>query len=301
MTSFDRREITTFMAVHRQGSIRAASEHLRVAPSVVSRQVAEIEARLGLRLFERSARGVLLTEAGVLVLEHCQRIIEEHGVLQEQMSNLRGLQQRHVRIHCGEGFLADFVQNGLAQVLPLSAQLHYDLAIGSTDQVVAALANGDTDIGIAYNAPDHAAIRNVTAARQPLCVIAPPDHPLMTAPEVLLADCLGWPLAMLGKGHGTTDLLNRVAADSGLALAPRLTTTSIDALRRFVIAGLGLTFLPRSSVSMELAHGLVGARELADPALSHASAHLMIRARRRLPASVARVVEALQQSMASFG
>ncbi|WP_102225816.1 LysR family transcriptional regulator [Acidimangrovimonas sediminis] len=300
MASFDRREVATFLAVNRQGSIRAASEQLGVAPSVVSRQVAEIEARLGMKLFERSVRGVALTEAGVLVLEHLRRVTEEYGVLHEQLSGLRGIQQRHVRIHCGEGFLADFVQNGLGRALADSAQVYYDLKIGSTEAVVAALANGESDIGIAYNPPATGVVRSVVQARQPLCVIAPPEHPVLALDHLSLEDCLDYPLAMLGQGHGTTDLLMRVAADSGFALGPRLTTTSIDALRRFVASGLGLSFLPRSSVSTELTHGLVAARELEDLTLSAAAAHLMVRARRRLPRSVDRLVRHLAEGMASF-
>jgi len=300
MASFDRREAAVFLAVQRQGSIRAAGEQLNVAPSVISRQVAEMEARLGLKLFERSVRGVELTEAGILVLEHLRRVTEEYGVLQEQLSGLRGIQQRHVRIHCGEGFLADFVENGLARALEEGGEVYYDLQIGSTEVVVAALANGDSDIGIAYNPPATGTVRSVVQARQPLCVIAAPGHPVLALERIGLFHCLDHPLAMLGKGHGTTDLLMRVASDSGLALAPRLTSTSIDALRRFVVSGLGLTFLPRSSVSTELAHGSVVARELEDLALSAAAAHLMVRARRRLPASVERLVTHLAAGMASF-
>jgi Transcriptional regulator len=178
--------------------------------------------------------------------------------------------------------------------------VYYDLKIGSTGAVMEALINGDTDIGIAYTPPETSAIRSVVAARQPLCVIASPGHPLAVRDRIALTDCVGFPLALLSRGHGASDLLTRVAADYGIALSPRLSTSSIDALRRFVISGLGLTFLPRASVSMELAHGLVVARDLDDLPLSHAAAHLMVRARRRLPDTVERFVKHLAAHMASF-
>lgn len=295
--TFDRRDIRIYLAVNRHGSIRAASEQLGLAPSVVSRQIAEMEAQLGVQLFERSSRGVCLTDAGNLVLEHARRVVEELGVLHEQLADLRGIQQRDVRIHCGEGFLADFVQNGLSGIMGDTASIRYDLQVGSTDAVVAALANGDTDIGIAYNPPVTGAVRTLASARHPLGVVVMPDHPLMAQASVRLADCLAFPMALLPKGHGTTDLLMRVAADSGLALSPRLMTTSIDALRRFVTSGLGVAFLPRASVMTDVAV----VRELADLALADASAHLMVRARRRLPTSVERLARHLERSMATFG
>lgn len=300
MTTLDRRDIRIYLAVHRYGSIRAASDQLGLAPSVVSRQIADLEAQLGVTLFERSSKGVRLTDAGNLVLEHARHVVEEAGFLQEQLADLRGIQQRNIRIHCGEGFLADFIRNGLAGFIADSPHVRYELLIGSTDTVVAALANGESDIGIAYNPPVTGSVRSIVSAVHPLCVVMPPGHPLADLPRVRLADCLAHPLALLPRGHGTTDLLARVASDSGLALAPQLMTTSIDALRRFVTAGLGLAFLPRASVAMDLAEGAAVVRELADLALLGATAHLMVRARRRLPASVAQLAGHLERSMASF-
>ncbi|MDB6452278.1 LysR family transcriptional regulator [Falsirhodobacter sp. 20TX0035] len=298
--TLDARDIRIYLAVHRLGSIRAAAAHLGLAPSIVSRQIADMEAELGVPLFDRTARGVTLTDAGSLVLEHARRAVEEFGILAEQLSDLRGIQQRHVRIHCGEGFLADFVQNGLAGIMAATPHVRYELRIGSTDAVVAALVNGDSDIGIAYNPPVTGAVRSVAQARHPLCAVLPPGHPLARGRQVALAECLRHPIALLPAGHGTTDLLARVASDSGLALSPRLITTSIDALRRFVTSGLGIAFLPRASVAMDLAEGAAEVRELEDLAFTGASAHLMVRARRRLPASVTALVQHLEGAMASF-
>ncbi|MDH2327420.1 LysR family transcriptional regulator [Cereibacter sp. SYSU M97828] len=295
MMTFDRRDIRIYLAVHRHGSIRAAADSLGVAPSAVSRQIAEMESQIGVALLDRTSRGVSLTDAGRLVLEHMRHVVEEAGYLTEQLADLRGIQQRDVRIHCGEGFLADFMQNGLGGFM--SAHVRYELLIGSTDAVVSALANGESDIGIAYNPPVTGAVRSIASARHPLCVVMPPGHPLAAMKAVRLADCAPFPVALLPKGHGTTDLLMRVASDSGIALRAQLMTTSIDALRRFVTAGLGLAFLPRASVAMEEA---VELRELSDAALSGASAHLMVRARRRLPASVEQLARHLEGAMASF-
>ncbi len=67
-----------------------------------------------------------------------------------------------------------------------------------------------------------------------------------------------------------------------------------------MIAGLGISFLPRFAVSTELAREAVAIRELSDPLLAEASAHLMVRARRRLPLSVERLSGFLANNMAAF-
>ncbi|MFK0684490.1 LysR family transcriptional regulator [Ochrobactrum sp. BD67] len=300
METLDAKELRMFMAVVRIGSIRGAAEHVNVAPSVVSRQIAETERKIGLPLFERNARGMALTEAGELVLEHSRRVLEEHGLLREQLGFLKGVQQRRMRILCGEGFLADILQHGLGSFVGIYPDVQYDLQLGGTQSVLDGIANGDSDIGIAYNPLTDARVRSLAISKQPLCVVAPPGHPVLAKERLELADCAGLPNALLGPGHGITQLVTRVAADRGFAISPLVETTSIDVLRRFVIAGLGISFLPRFAVSTELAREAVAIRELSDPLLAEASAHLMVRARRRLPLSVERLSGFLANNMTAF-
>jgi DNA-binding transcriptional LysR family regulator len=300
MESLDAKELRMFMAVVRIGSIRGAAEHLQVAPSVISRQIAETERVIGLPLFSRTARGMRLTEAGELVLEYGRRILEESGLLAEQLGLLHGLQQQRVRIRCGEGFLADVLQHGLGAFVKIYPDIRYDLQLGSTQDVLDAIANGDADIGIAYNPVIDTRVRSLAISRQPLCLIAQPDHPLLQKKHLQLADCNGLSCSLLSQGHGITQLVTRVSADQGIALVTLLETSSIDVLKHFVMAGLGVTFLPRFAVATELENGSVNLLELSNPAFNDASAHLLVRARRRLPASVERLGSFLAFNMTAF-
>ncbi len=301
METLDAKALRMFTAVVRTGSIRSAAEHLHVAASVVSRQIAETEKNVGLPLFERSSRGVGLTDAGRLVLEHAQRVIEDSNLLSEQLDQLRSVQQARIRICCGEGFLGDMIEHGLKSFVSIYPTVAYSLTLGSTDDVLDTVANGDTDIGIAYNPVIDTRIRSLAISRQPLCLVAPNGHPLLERKTVLLRDCLAeCRYALLSKGHGVTQLVGRVAADCGVAVAPLVETPSIDVLRRFVMAGLGVTFLPHFAVTTELTRSALGVVELSDPLLSQASAHLLVKSRRRLPASVERLASHLAVEMAAF-
>jgi DNA-binding transcriptional LysR family regulator len=300
LETIDAKGLRHFMMVVRAGSIRGAAEQLNVAPSVVSRQIADLEHFLGLPLFERTGKGVLLTEAGELVLEHAKRVIEDHGLLSEQLDNLRGMQRARVRIICGEGFVADFLHHGLRAFLAIYPGIRHTLTLGSTEGIIDAVTNGDADIGIAYNPLVDPRIRSLAIRRQPLCLVAPTDSPLLRRDDLKLADCLAQPMALLSPGHGVRQLVGRVASDVGMALTPVLETPSLDALRQFVLAGLGVTFLPRFAVSTEVARGALAASELTDPLLAEASAHLVVRSHRRLPASVERLSGCLAQEMAAF-
>jgi DNA-binding transcriptional LysR family regulator len=301
MDVLDPKALRHFLTVARIGSIRGAAEHLNLAASIVSRQIADIEHQLGLSIFERTARGVVLTEAGQLVLDHARRIFDDRGLLGEQLDQLRGVQQGRVRIICGEGFVADLVENGLPNFIRIYPTVRLTLDLGSTEVLLDSVSNGDADIGVVYNPVIDTRIKSLAISRQPLCLVAPPSHTLLTRKGLSLADCLAEPCALLMKGHGVRQLVGRVAADLGLALAPVLETGSIDVLRRFVSTGLGITFLPRFAVATETTRKTIGVADLSDPLLKEASSHLIVRARRRLPTSVDRLAGHLSQKMVAFG
>jgi DNA-binding transcriptional LysR family regulator len=300
LDALDTRALRHFLAVVRTGSIRAAAEFINIAPSAVSRQIADIEHRLGLPLFERTARGVVLTEAGQLLAEHAKRMVEDEELLREQLGHLKGIRQGLVRIYCGEGFVADMIANGLRTFAKVFPHIRFTVELAGTTGVLEAVSNGDADVGLVYNPVIDTSIRSIAIARQPLAVVAPPRHPLLERPNVSLADTLSNPCALLVQGHGVRQLVGRVAADRGLALSPVLETPSIDVLRQFVGAGLGITYLPRFAVTTELARGAVGVVELTDTLLVEASAHIIVRARRRLPVSVEQLVSHLSREMVAF-
>lgn len=299
MDFIDAKALRHFLTVVRHGSFRAAAEQLNVAPSAVSRQIADLEYEIGLPLFERTARGATLTPAGSLLLEHGRRLTEEGGLLAEELDRLKGGEQRRVAIVCGEGFVGDLIDNGLASFFTVYPHVRHALQLAGTDAIVDTIANGEADIGLVYNPPVETRIRSIAIKRQPLCMVTRTDDALLNAGRSDLASGLHRPLALLTEGHGTRQLVARMAADAGLAIAPVLETQSIDALRRFAMAG-GVTFLPHFAVANEIAAGLLGASELDDPLALQASAHLIVRAHRRLPASVDNLASHLSQNMAAF-
>lgn len=301
MKTLDAKALRMLLSVVRCRSIRSAAEQEQVAASVVSRQISEIEKNIGLPLFTRTSRGVGLTDAGQLVVEHAQRVLEDSLLLSEQLDQFRSNQALPVKICCGEGFLGDLIENALSRFVHVYPTVSYHLRLGSTDIVQESVANGDVDLGIAYSPAIDPRIKSLAISRQPMCLIAPLGHPLLERKDLVLSQCLtGTHYALLDKGHGVAQLVSRVAVEAGLAVSPMLATPSIDALRRFVTAGLGVTFLPIFAVTAEIKQGLLGAVELNDPLLTEASSHLMVKARRRLPNTVERLGSFLASEMSAF-
>lgn len=293
------RALRYFLAVVRAGSVRGAAEALHVAPSAVSRQVAELEAHHGTALLERLPRGVAPTEAGRILAEHAERQAEEAAFLEDRLRQLRGAPQGTVRLRCGAGFLADLLENGLAGFATAHPGVSYRVALGTTGEILRAVAEGEADLGLAYNPPAHVGVVSRRLAPQPLAALLPPDHALAVdgAPRPLRAFAT-LPAALPPEDHGVRRLLARVEADEGFRLSPQLETEAFELQRRFVRAGLGVAFLPGFAALEELRAGQLVAVPLADPLLRHATAHLLVRAGRRLPDAVERLAAWLEGRLA---
>ncbi len=295
------RALRYFLAVVRSGSVRAAADSLNVAASAVSRQIIEMEAECGEILLERLPRGVRPTEAGRIVAEHAQRQADEADLLDDRLKRLRGVQQGTIRLKCGGGFLVDLLDNGLAGFSRAYPGIAFQVSSGTTDTIQAAIAQGDADIGLAYNLPSHPDLRGVVTARQPLYAILPADHPLArTSGAIALRSFATEPAVLLPPDHGVRQLLGRVEASEGFRLMGRLETTSFEVHRRFLRAGMGVGFLPRFAVSAELRTGELSALPLREVILSEATAHLVVRAGRRLPEGTRRMLDWLAEHLVAF-
>jgi DNA-binding transcriptional LysR family regulator len=132
--------IATFVAVANAGSFTAAAERLNLTNSAISKSVARLEGRLGMRLFERTTRSLALTEEGAAYLTVCTRILEELEDAETALAAQRSEPAGHLRVDLPASF-------GRLQVLPLIlefAEQHPKLRphVSFTDRFVDLLEEG---------------------------------------------------------------------------------------------------------------------------------------------------------------
>ncbi|MDO6721660.1 LysR family transcriptional regulator [Celeribacter halophilus] len=300
MDVFDARFLREFLVVAQDGSIRRAAERLNVVPSAISRKIIEAEARLGVALFERTSKGMTLTEAGELMREHARHVSDEQTYLLDQIGHFSESGSHTVRIATGEGFTSDLMENGLLELTREAPHLRFIIEHAGTEELQRRVVEGEVDIGIAYNPVITEATRSLVQSRQPLCAIVPFHSPLARRESVTLADMLEHPVAMLNTGYGIRQLVGQAAAGQGLALRVHVETSSIALLLRYVGAGVGGSFLPRFSAMNQAHRGDLAVLNIDETSLQDVSTHLMVRARRRLPKSVEYVATCLAEKMIAF-
>lgn len=275
-----------FDEVVRSGSIRIAAERLHVAPSAISRQIKNIEDDLGAPLFDRHARGVALTPAGEIYARYVRGALLDQGRVHSEIEDLRGLRRGHIRIHSVEGVVATPVTMALSEFREKFGGVTVRLTVSGTDDIMRAVRDGETDIGVAFTSDPDPWVRYEARFRHPLCAVLRPDHPLAGKTRLSLAETLEFPYAVPEKNFGIRTLLDAQARTAKVPLKPGLVTNSIEAMRGFAREGHGITFLPAITVRREAERGEVKAVPLSDREMQKASVDLCVRQDRRLPKAV---------------
>ena len=137
-----------FNAVAKLGSIRKAADRLHVAPSAVSRQIAQLEHELDAVLFERSKSGVRLTAAGEVLARQSHRIFRDLDRARAGIDDLRGLRRGEVSLWVIEGFVTGLLPTILAEFQRRYPAVAFKVQTASTDRITEALLEDEADIGI---------------------------------------------------------------------------------------------------------------------------------------------------------
>lgn len=285
----------------RLGSIRAAADLLEVNASVISRQIAQLEKDVGVPLIERLGRGVRATEAGELLTQRHRQWMADRADTLTKLRDIQGLKRGHIDIVLGEGFVSDLMSGPLHQFWQRHPQLTMSFELAGTSEVVAAVAEDRCHIGLVYNPPPDPRLRAVAAARQPIRLVARPDHPLAMAEKPpTLADINAFPIGLMYVNYGTRQVVRLAEAAEKIVIHPALTTSSINVLRHFARTGMGVTLLPAFSIAADLADGGLVARSIDNPMLSSPEAQVINRNGRELPTAASHLLRFLVGHMHAF-
>jgi len=288
-------QVRYFLEVARAASIREASERLNIAPSALSRQIQNLEEDLGVPLFERRPRGMVLTPAGEVYARYAQAITLETDRVRSELEELQGLRRGRVRVYTVEGIVSDILTRVIAEFHEKLPGISFKLVTTGTDDVVAAVREGHADLGISFNAQPDAAVRFVRRIRDPLIALVHPSHPLGDT-TVRFSQILHFRLGVPEPGFGIRRLIDDECRRLGVSFLPALESNSIEALRGFARSGAGVTLMSSHSSTRELAQGLVRRVHLNEPALLQSTLDVGVLAGRRLPSAVSEFLVALERA-----
>jgi DNA-binding transcriptional LysR family regulator len=285
-------------AVARHGSIRKAAEALNVASSALNRQVLELEADLGVALFERLPRGVRLTAAGELFLAYARHAMSELKAVESQIEQLRGLVRGAVNVAAVESVAGELLPSAITRFQATHPNVRFNVRIGAPEELVAALVADQADVILTHDALLKKEVAILAQSRQALCALVVPDHPLASRQELRLRDCLAYPLALADPSLAGRALIEQVLTQVSFDLDPRLVSNSVEAMKAFARMNRGVCFQFRKPGKSVIAPGDMIAIPVMEPPFLQAKLVLATRRGRVLSIAAAAFVDLLMSVLA---
>lgn len=215
MRRFDFFTLKLFISVADEGRLTAAAEREHLALAAVSKRMSDLESLVGTTLLYRKPRGVELTPAGQAFLHHARRILDNVERLQAELSEYGEGVRGHVRIHSNTSAIIAFLPQDLSAFSRHYPEIKIDLQERVSSEIIAAVRDGLTDIGIFAGhvaAPD---LQIIPYRRDRLVLVTPDKHPLAERSSIAFNEALAFDFIGLQQDASLQALLFEQANLSG--------------------------------------------------------------------------------------
>ena len=247
MDAVDFRELRTFCAVAKLGSISAAARALDLGQPAATKHLKKLEEEVGTDLLLRGKRPIQLTTAGTVLLEMAGPLVEGMGALESFLFDLD--QPRPVTVVTTPVLIAQVLPGPVRSFRQKYPDTLLRLWSGGEADILSKVASGEADLGIVPTADipvgfDFAplfTIRRVLAA--------PKGHPVTDQREISYSTLARWPLVMLSAASRTRILLDDAFRKRGISYDLAVETDSVEAIKQYVAGGAGISVLPDIAIS----------------------------------------------------
>ncbi|WP_121062301.1 LysR family transcriptional regulator [Chachezhania antarctica] len=261
----DVRQLRYFVTIARCGSFSRAAVELNVAQPALSHHVANLEAELGVKLFDRSTRGVVPTECGHTLVTHA------NGILRQMAQAVRDVQQT-------SSDPSGTVQIGLPTSVSMELTVPLLSAVGERYPAITLKVNenysgylaewvqaGELDLAVLFDVAETGPYNLTHLMTETLFLVTAPGGIADGQDSVDLARLDGLPLVVTSQSHGLRQVLERHSEQKTLTLSIKHELDSLDAIKKLVAAGHGHTVLPWCAVQSECRRGVLCAAEIRNP------------------------------------
>jgi len=245
------RQLRYFVAVAEERNLTRAAARLHITQQSLSQQIRTLEAQLGVTLFERSRRGVALTNVGAVLLREARPVLAQAERAVETVRRAARGEQGELRV----GFLASVANYFMPPVVRAFRERHPGVTLHTEDLTIAALVaglrEGTLDAGLS-RPPLVDDLATEVVLREPVAAVLPEGHPLADRTELTLADLADEPWVLTPRASWPPWHRQYDEDFARAGYRPRVVQrgTTSQGLLALVAAGVGVTRLTLSSRSL---------------------------------------------------
>lgn len=247
-------QLEVFLAVAREGGFSRAAEKLYRTQSAVSQAIRKLEAEIGEPLFDRSTRDGVMTDAGKVLQEYAERLLNLRENAREALAELRELQKGKLVLGANE-FTALYLLRVLAEFRRLHPAIRIVVQRSLGSQIPDDIRRHNCEFGVLTYDPQDPELASVVVYSDELIFVVPPQHPLARESQVSIRQ--------LGAESFVAHIVSSPYREKVIQAFEKHKTPlhmgvelpTLQAIKRFVAMGNGVAFLPEISVEDEIARG----------------------------------------------
>jgi DNA-binding transcriptional LysR family regulator len=295
---FDLTDLRLIVNVAECNSLTGGAERSCISLPAASQRIKHLEATIGTQLLYRTTQGVTLTPPGQALLHHARLVLNQleqmRGDLQEYARGLKG----HLRVAASTTAITEFLPAVLRRYLATHPDVNVDLRERMSNEIVRAVADGTTDVGIISGSVRTENLEVIPYRRDYMVLAVPADHALAQVRSVPFAETLAQEYVGLNEASAIHQFLNERARALHRTVKLRIQVGNFEAACLLVEAGAGIGILPESAARRYARTMNIRVVPLTDDwALRHQ--HICVRNRRLLPSFAIDLIDLLVQDGAS--
>ncbi len=240
-------QLRTFLSIADEGTLTRAAEKLFTSQPAVSAQLKTLEDEIGVRLFDRSARGMTLTREGVALQEQARRIVNAAKDFKNSAEMLRDSVSGELVVGLNNRPEPLRLVEVLALLTALHPDLSYDLVNGSSGTILQGIDEGSISIGFFEGPCEHPRIAFETLEPVELCIAAPIAWAEeLSSPDWKLLETKPW--IFVSPACSYFRAIESICNEQGLRLQRRFRVNEDLTVMNLVAEGLGLTLTALSQI-----------------------------------------------------
>ena len=239
------RDLRYVVAVADLNSFVQAAERCFISQPTLSMQIKKLEESLGVQLFERTNKKVMVTETGKLIIASARLILEETDNIKQIAEQARDPFSGTLRLGAFptlSPYLFPALVPLIKQALP---RIRLILIEDKTDALIERLKAGTLDMALLALPIQDDFLQTAVLFDDEFLLAVGRDHEFARKPQVKQSDLIGQPLLLLDEGHCLRGQALQVCRLSGAEEQQDLRATGLETLRQMVYAGTGITFMPK--------------------------------------------------------
>jgi len=250
------RQLRAFLAIAEAKTFTAGARRVNVTQAAISMQIRQLEDEVGLPLFTRTPRRVIMTEAGEYLLERARRIMREHDSALAEIAEVAGAEHGRLRIGSASAMFATKQLPSILQKLKEKfPNAEISVTSGTSQTLVEKIMHGEVDIAFISLPVEGSHVTIDPLFSDEIVAIAHPDHPLASEKFISAATLAGENLILGEKGGNTRRMIDDFFDAANVRPNIVMELSRQEAINQMVENNMGVGIAGAKTVSEEIRSG----------------------------------------------